>query len=84
MNFFGLCLFAYWTARKCVAAGSAIVDISAVVSSDEILEAATGVDDMAARNYSTYGAMLLLNDEQSSSRQMIQFSDVVIELMMQE
>jgi hypothetical protein len=54
------------------------------VSSDEILEAATGVDDMAARNYITYGAMLLLNDEQSSSRQMIQFSDMVIELMMQE
>jgi len=82
MNFFGLCMFAYWTARKCVAAGSAIVDISAVVSSDEILEA-TGWTTWPQGNR-TYGAMLLLNDEQSSSRQMIQFSDMVIELMMQE
>jgi hypothetical protein len=46
-------MLAYWAARK--SADSGDVCVTGAVSSDKILEAAT-VDDMAARNYSTYGA----------------------------
>jgi len=58
-------VFAYWAVRKSAESAkvytgqgcpdSGDVCVADVVSSDEILEAAT-VDDMAARNYSAYGA----------------------------
>ena len=50
-------MFAYWTARKFTAVGRARVGVGVgvIVSSDEVLEAAT-MDDMAARHYSSYGA----------------------------